>query len=87
MSMPGKGLCPCVHTCVSRPEWSHAHGAYLLYIWLVGVSAHIFPFYLLTVTPQGLGSLVWVSCVLGRRALMYVWNWGWCVEEFVLEVQ
>ena len=36
---------------------------------------------------QGLGSLVWVSCVLERRALMHVWNWGWCVEVFVLEVQ
>lgn len=52
---------------------------------LVGVSAHIFPFYLLSLLR------VWgLSCgsrVLGRRALVYVWNWGWCVEVFVLEVQ
>lgn len=76
----------CAYLCVQAGMVTCSWGMFIIYL-VVGVSAHIFPFCLLTVTPQGLGSLVWVSCVLERRALMYVWNWGWCVEVFVLEVQ
>lgn len=75
-------LCAHVNTCVCRPEWSRAqeHVFHVSGGWCL--CPHIPR--LFTLSPRGLGSLVWVSCV--SEAPLCVWSWGWYVEVVELGV-
>lgn len=86
--MSGKDLCvcTCAYLYVQARMVTCAPSMFII-CEVVDTFAHIISMFLLVLSPQGLGSLVWVSCGFWVGAPVCVWSWGWCVEVVVLGVQ